>query len=365
MPATSEQLGCSLKIGVVDLFCGVGGLSLGLKDSGMSILAGIDIDELCRLPFERNVGSTFVERDVADVTEAEIASLFQGVNIRVLAACAPCQPFSGYTTRRQSSDDRWRLLLEVLRLTSGVRPELITVENVPRLSRLPLWTRFVSQLADLGYHLSWKVLDSSEYGVPQRRLRLVLVASLLGPIDLAGLRKSSKTSVRDAISHLPPIEAGQRNNVDALHSARALTPRNLKRIRASRPSGTWKEWPKKLRAECHTRSTGQTYPSVYGRMSWEQPAPTMTTQFYGFGNGRFGHPDQDRAITLREGAILQSFPETFVFLEPHVKRINFRAIGRLIGNAVPPKLVSSIGEFLVAHATSSAGAFSRKSSASK
>jgi DNA (cytosine-5)-methyltransferase 1 len=191
-------------------------------------------------------------------------------------------------------------------------------------------------------------LDAAQYGVPQSRRRLVLLGSRLGNISLPKPKKSASPTVRSAIGGLRGIAAGKKNAVDPLHSARALTPRNLARIRIAKPAGTWKEWPKSMRAACHTTDSGRTYPSVYGRMSWDKPAPTITTQFYGFGNGRFGHPDQDRAITLREGSLLQSFPKSFKFAEDG-SRVNFRAIGRLIGNAVPPALGQAIGKAIVDH----------------
>lgn len=135
---------------------------------------------------------------------------------------------------------------------------------------------------------------------------------------------------------------------DPLHQTATLSPTNLLRIRASKPGGTWRDWDPELVATCHRKRSGKTYPSVYGRMSWDEPAPTVTTQFFGFGNGRFGHPEQDRAISLREGAILQSFPKNYRFVKPG-EPIHFSILGRLIGNAVPVKLGEAIGRSLVAH----------------
>ncbi|MDO9296996.1 DNA cytosine methyltransferase [Bradyrhizobium sp.] len=334
-------------IEAVDLFCGAAGLSWGLKKSGITIAAGIDLDPACQFPFEKNIGAPFLQLDVGSLSNEAVAELFSS-KVRVLAGCAPCQPFSGYTTRRRAIDPRWQLLLEFLRIAEGVKPEIVTLENVPRLAHLPLWTTFVSRLEAAGYHVTWGILDAAQYGVPQNRRRLVLLGSRFGKIDLPKAKKSTAPTVRSAISGLRGISAGKKNENDPLHAARALTARNLARIRIARPAGTWKEWPKHMRAACHTSEKGRTYPSVYGRMSWDKPAPTITTQFYGFGNGRFGHPDQDRAITLREGSLLQSFPKSFKFAEDGL-RVNFRAIGRLIGNAVPPALAQAIGKAIVDH----------------
>lgn len=337
-------------IAAVDLFCGAAGLSLGLKSSGIGIAAGIDLDPACRYPFERNIGAPFLEQDVANLAVPAIDRLFGDASYRVLAGCAPCQPFSGYTTKRRATDQRWQLLLEFLRLALGVRPEVVTLENVPRLVYLPLWGDIVACLQAAGYQVAWKVLDASDFGVPQKRRRLVLLGSRLGAIELPAPSVGEKLTVRSAIGSLPKLRAGQRSPSDPLHCTRGLTGPNLARMQISKPGGTWRQWPGELKLACHETETGRTYPSVYGRMSWDQPSPTITTQFYGFGNGRFGHPEQDRAISLREGAILQSFPADFMFA-PRERRLSFKEIGRLIGNAVPPKLARAIGQAIVSHLT--------------
>lgn len=338
----------TLNIAAVDLFCGAAGLSLGLKNSGIPIAAGIDLDPACRYPFETNIGAKFLEQDISGLAAKTVESLFGDAKVRVLAGCAPCQPFSGYTTKRRAIDRRWELLLQFLRIVEETAPEIVTLENVPRLAHLPLWTEFVTKLKAQGYFVSWDVLDVSKFGVPQNRRRLVLLASKLGPVELPAPKSGKVPTVEKAIGKLPAIKAGVANPVDPLHSSRALTPRNLARIRQSKPAGTWREWPKRMQVACHKTESGRTYPSVYGRMSWDRPSPTITTQFYGFGNGRFGHPQQDRAISLREGAILQSFPVDFQFA-PAAARINFRGIGKLIGNAVPPELGRAIGQAIIAH----------------
>jgi DNA (cytosine-5)-methyltransferase 1 len=350
-------MGEAKKITAVDIFCGAAGLSLGLKQSGIAIAAGIDIDPACRFPFEHNIGSKFIEQDVSIMTAASLSELFGDARIRVLAGCAPCQPFSGYTSRRREIDVRWQLLAHFLRIAQEVRPEVITLENVPRLSHMPLWERFVSGLVESGYHVAWDILDAAEFGVPQTRKRLVLLASRLGEIDLPAPKIRTPITVRKAIAKLPKIGAGDQSKNDPLHASRVLTDRNLLRIRASKQAGTWRDWPEHLRLDCHKQESGKTYPSVYGRMSWDSPSPTITTQFYGFGNGRFGHPSQDRAISLREGALLQSFPLNFQFSAPN-SRLSFREIGRLIGNAVPPALGKAIGGAIKLHVEQASSKYS-------
>jgi DNA (cytosine-5)-methyltransferase 1 len=347
MPDSQKKSTLCNRIQAVDIFCGAAGLSLGLKKSGIAIVAGIDLDPACQFPFEKNIGSPFLQLDVGSLSIKTVANLFSS-KVRVLAGCAPCQPFSGYTTRRRAIDGRWELLLQFLRIAEGVKPEIVTLENVPRLAHLPLWATFVSRLEAAGYNVSWDVLDAAQFGVPQSRRRLVLLGSRLGPISLPKPTAAKSRTVRSVIGQLPAVPAGKKNSKDPLHSSRALTDRNLARIRMAKQAGTWRQWPKDMRLACHTSDSGRTYPSVYGRMSWDKPAPTITTQFYGFGNGRFGHPEQDRAITLREGSLLQSFPKSFKFA-PEGARVSFREIGRLIGNAVPPALGYAIGKAIVDH----------------
>lgn len=333
---------------VIDIFCGAGGLSYGLKSAGLSVKAGIDLDPACRFPFVRNIKAPFHQQDVAKLASSDIQRLFNTNATRVLAGCAPCQPFSGYTSNCAEKDDRWQLLLDFLRIARDLRPEIVTMENVPRLAHRALWARFVAELEELDYHVDWAVLDAADFGVPQARRRLVLLASRLGEIKIPQPTAKKPKTVRDAIGTLHPIKAGESSKADRLHATRVLTEINLQRIQRSSEAGTWRDWPDALRTACHRKKSGKTYPSVYGRMSWDAPSPTITTQFYGFGNGRFGHPTQDRALSLREGAILQTFPKSFAFVE-RGERINFRAVGRLIGNAVPPLLGKEIGKTIIRH----------------
>ena len=219
------------------------------------------------------------------------------------------------------------------------------MENVPPLAKQPVFEKFLSGLS--GYWYDWGIVQCENIGLPQTRKRLVLVASKLGPIAVPKFDKA-KTTVRQAIEDLPPIMAGETDIGDRLHRASKLSEKNLERIRHSKPGGTWRDWPENIRAKCHTKSSGLTYPSVYGRMEWDKPAPTITTQCFGYGNGRFGHPVQDRAISLREAAMLQGFPRDYSFL-PSTESVSFAKLGKLIGNAVPVALGEAIGEVLLAH----------------
>lgn len=334
----------------VDLFCGVGGLSHGLMKGGIRVAAGVDLDEACRYPYEANNRAKFIGKDVRQLQSTDIEPFFAEGSLRLLAGCAPCQPFSTYSQKNRNGicDGKWNLLLEFGRLVGELQPELVTMENVPQLHCQNVFQSFLDSLA--GYHLWHGIVDCVQYGIPQTRKRLVLLASKLGPISLISPRNHAKKSVtvRKAISNLPKIAAGESDPVDALHTACSLSPWNLRRIQASRPGGSWRDWPIGLRAKCHKKDSGMTYPSVYGRMEWDAPAPTMTTQCYGYGNGRFGHPEQDRAISLREAAIIQSFPMGYKFVRPG-DTVKFNLLGRLIGNAVPVRIGKIVAESLRNH----------------
>ncbi|WP_254843940.1 DNA cytosine methyltransferase [Virgibacillus dokdonensis] len=332
------------KIYAIDLFSGAGGLTHGLERVGVEVRLGIDIDPACEFPYTQNNKAEFLLKSVEDLKGSEIASYYRKNSIKLLAGCAPCQTFSTYNQKATQDDKRWWLLKEFSRIVREVNPELITMENVSNLEGQNVFEEFLDELKSLNYHVSFGIVNCAVYGVPQHRNRLVLLASKFAPINLLPPEVFSNgvKTVRDAIYELPPIKAGEIYKDDPLHQSSELNELNLRRIKSSRPGGTWRDWDEDLIADCHKKDSGKTYPSVYGRMSWESPAPTMTTQFFGFGNGRFGHPEQDRAISLREGAIFQSFPSDYEFV-PKGEPVIRKSIGRLIGNAVPVKLGEVIG----------------------
>lgn len=341
----------SKNIVAVDLFCGVGGLTHGLSRAGINVIMGVDNDPSCRFPYEKNNSAKFILKPIEDLNPREITSAWGKDKFRLLAGCAPCQPFSKYSQAWDpSSDDRWPLLLEFSRLIKKTKPDFVTMENVPELSRQSIFKDFLNVLKKENFNVHWEVINCQDIGVPQIRRRLVLLASRHGPIDLVRprLRYNRCRSLREAIGDLPAVKAGEAHIEDPLHLSSALSKLNMQRIIVSKPGGTWREWPKKLRTACHSRSSGSGYVSVYGRMTWDDPAPTMTTQFYAYGSGRFGHPQQDRAITLREGAIIQGFPRNYKFVEPG-RVIRIKTLGRLIGNAVPVQLAEVIGNSIVKH----------------
>lgn len=332
---------------VVDLFCGIGGLTHGLQLAGLNVVAGIDNEESCRYAYEENNHARFILKDVTKVHRKEIMQLFPENHTRILVGCAPCQPFSKYTKRYRKDgpqDDKWRLLYEFSRLSEIVDPEIVAMENVPELAQEQVFLDFVETLKSNDYHVFSSVVYCPEYGVPQHRRRLVLLASKLGEIKLIEPThtKENYITVRQAIGNLNAIADGECDPNDKMHTSCKLSPINRQRIQQSIPGGTWRDWDENLQLDCHKKGTGRSYPSVYGRMNWDEPSPTITTQFYGIGNGRFGHPEQDRALSMREGAILQSFPQNYAFLENN-EMPNKRKLGVQIGNAVPVELGRAIG----------------------
>lgn len=336
-------------IEAVDLFCGVGGLTAGLLKANIIVKAGYDIEISCAYPYEsNNKGATFIQRDVQEVTKEDIEAHYSKGALRLLAGCAPCQPFSSYNQGKDvRNDKKWPLLYAFARLIREVNPEFVTMENVPDVVKHEVYHDFVENLKKQGYSVWAQAILCADYGVPQMRRRHVLLASRIGNIELiAPTHQGKHVSVRKAIGKLPAIQAGQHHEKDFLHRSSALNSINLQRIRASKPGETWRNWPEELRADCHRKNSGKTYVSVYGRMEWDKPAPTMTTLCYGYGNGRFGHPEQDRAISLREAAIIQSFPRNYRFVKKD-DALSVSAIGRMIGNAVPVKLGEVVGQSIL------------------
>lgn len=341
-------------INVIDLFCGVGGLSHGMVKKGFNILGGFDIDETCKYAFEFNNKSKFYSTDIKDVTGEDLKQILGDKGIQVLAGCAPCQPFSSYSFKiKQKDNEKYDLLYEFGRLVKESRPHIVTMENVAQIlsfKEKPVLKDFVDLLEIEGYTVQVNKVYCPDYGIPQKRKRLVLLASKFGEIKLIPPThsKDKYVTVRKAIGKLPPLEAGQVDLKDSLHRARSLSKLNLKRIRATPTNGSWKDWPKELVLECHKKDSGKSFGSVYGRMNWEEPSPTMTTMCTGLGNGRFGHPDQDRAISLREAAILQTFPKSYRFFS-NVEEVSVTKASRYIGNAVPPKLGEVIATSIIKH----------------
>jgi DNA (cytosine-5)-methyltransferase 1 len=346
-----------MAVRVVDLFSGAGGTSCGLRQAGMVPIAAVDIDAGALDTYAANFPDATTI--AADIRTVEVRRLLDVVDLAgrgdglLLAACAPCQPFSRQNRQKKASDDRADLLGEVVRFVEGLEPDFILVENVPamreqdRPSAGPL-DAFLKRIAHLGYAFQVHTIQVAAYGVPQMRPRLVVLASRAGPVRLPaadhgpGLRPY--VTVRDAIGHLPAIAAGTEDPSVRNHRAAGLSEINLARIRATPHEADRRSWPDELRLACHRTAGG--YTDTYGRMAWDRPAPALTTRCISISNGRFAHPCQDRGISVREAAALQSFPDDFVF------KGSLDGMARQIGNAVPPLLAARLAEsFSSRHST--------------
>jgi len=337
---------------VVDLFCGVGGMTHGFVKEKFRVVAGIDIDRTCKYAYEKNNDAKFIHADAENLFAKDIIHLFPKNKIKILVGCAPCQPFSKYTNRK-TEDHKWRLLYSFSRLITEIQPDIISMENVPELltyRKKTVYDDFIDVLEKNGYAICSEVVYCPDYGIPQKRTRLVLLASKFGPIKL--LQKTHTLSkyktVADTIRNLEKIEAGEVSKKDPLHRSSWLSGLNKKRIIMTPCGGSWKNWPIDLICDCHKKESGKSYGSIYGRMKWEEPSPTITTQFNGFGNGRFGHPEQNRAISFREAALLQTFPKDYDFIDPYAG-FSYKTIARHIGNAVPVRLAQIIARSIKKH----------------
>lgn len=329
----------------IDLFCGAGGLTLGLRRAGWAVVAGVDIDEAVKETYRNNnPGVRFVSADIRSVTDQDIRTLagaIPGAEL-LLAGCAPCQPFSKQRRAGLRRRGDATLIGQFARLVMALEPRVVLMENVPGIAAVPGFSSFrrlLKTLRDCGYACDHGVLNARDFGVPQHRRRYVLLA-VRGPSaklpspthDPA----SDAVTVRETINRFPAIEAGDDNPSIPNHCAARLSDRNLRRIRATPPDGgSRRDWPKRLTLDCHSRTTG--FSDVYGRMWWDRVAPTLTSRCNSLSNGRFGHPEQDRAISLREAAALQTFPDDYEF---------FGAKNRIagwIGNAVPVSFAQALG----------------------
>lgn len=356
----------SMNVTAVDLFCGVGGLTYGLEEAGISVSAGVDIDSKSEYPYEQNTGGTFTKTDVRPLSQnpERVARMFPwDSDLDILAACAPCQPYStmGHSKTKDTEDhEKWGLLDDLRKIVEYVEPDVVVTENVLQVRHDEVYKEFVETLEEMGYFVNSdenKKVYCPEYGIPQKRKRWLLLASQEGPIRLPDpfyTDESEYPTVREAIGHLPPVKAGEVHESHKLHRSRKLSETNLERIRHMEPGGDWRIWEEQgldhLLADCHKRDSGRSYKAPYSRMRPDEPAPTITTQFYNYGSGRFGHydTDQDRALSILEGALLQTFPEDYDFYQDW-EDVGVKNLGRLIGNAVPPRLAEIVGESILRH----------------
>lgn len=362
-----------MRVVVVDLFCGAGGLTYGLEETGLEVIAGVDLDPACKFPYDENTSASFRQRDikgllddetdsdVENLTQDELKNLYPDDAVKVLVGCAPCQPFSELNNGdANTKHDKWGLLEAVRRVAEAIEPELVAIENVAGLANDEIYTRRFREWFENhdSYNVWDDVIDCSDYLVPQSRTRLIMLASQFGNIELIPPIRTDKdiVTVRRTFDEagLPKLGPGEiATDADPMHKAAGLRGKNPERMRHTKEGEDWHDWPDRLKLDSHNENNSYT---AYGRMWWDKLAPTLTTQFFNWGSGRFGHPDYDenpkkstdRAISLREGALLQTFPKEYKFVEENEVPTNTK-MGRLIGNAVPVRVGNAIGGSIRRH----------------
>ncbi len=320
----------------IDLFSGCGGLTLGLKQAGFDVRGAVEIDALAVETYRANHPEVEVwDKDVRKVSPRSVMrklGLKKG-ELDLLSGCPPCQGFSTVRTRngkRRPRDERNELLLEFLRFVEAMRPKAVMMENVPRLAGTRLFREFRSRLRKLGYEGEHRVLNAADYGVPQRRRRLIYLASAVGGIAFAEASKK-RVTVRDAIDGLPKAGASG----DPIHDfGESRTAEVIALIRSiPKDGGSRSDLGEERQLECHRKCDG--FKDIYGRMAWDGVAPTITGGCFNPSKGRFLHPKENRAITMREAALLQGFPRRYKFPNAGSKT----AVAEMIGNALPPAFV--------------------------
>lgn len=345
------------KFKAIDFFCGGGGMTHGLRQSGIDVIAGVDIDKDAQATYEyNNPGSVFIKTDIRSLRSNYFERKFNIVpndDTLILVGCSPCQFYSIINTDKQSSLKTKDLLRNFARFVEYYKPGYVLVENVPGIitNKQSIWPYFKQRLSDLGYNnLLYKVIDLSYYGVPQTRKRFSLIATRLEGVNVQlptpDERQALLSDFIGVSNGFPQITAGTKDSSDFNHTTAGLSDKCLRRLRKTKHNGgsrlCWANDPE-LQLRCFI-GKDDSFKDSYGRMWWNRPAPTITTKFFSLSNGRFGHPDEDRAISLREGATLQTFPKEYVF-----KSNNIATTARLIGNAVPCEYARRLGEVIISN----------------
>lgn len=342
------------KLKAVDFFCSAGGVTCGFRQAGIEVLGGIDIDPACRISYEKNNDAKYICSDVSTLRKTALREEFKikrNQSNLIFVGCSPCQYYSNINTDKTKSRQTRLLLEDFQEFVDYYRPGYVFIENVPGLDKNPESPlgQFKMFLTAAGYRYDEGIINAKYYGVPQNRRRYVLIASRVRDrIHLSSGDKKSVKTVRDAIGDyrkFPPIDAGVKDNSSFIHTSARLSQLNIRRLQSTPLNGGSRTYwnDESLQLNCYKTHDGHT--DVYGRMHWDRPSPTITTRFCSISNGRYGHPEQLRAISLREGATLQSFPENYLFYSD-----SQAAIAKMIGNAVPPLVAKHIGEiFLNTH----------------
>jgi DNA (cytosine-5)-methyltransferase 1 len=338
------------RLKAIDFFCSWGGMSYWMQQAGINMIAGVDFDADCKATYEANMkDSKFILADVSELKDEDLAKetgITKNDDDLILIGCSPCQFWTIIRTSKKKSQKSKDLLHEFHRFIKFYNPGYVVVENVPGILKKKSESgldRFVESLEGQGYKVHYEVVHLNDYGVPESRKRFSLIANRIGDHSIFPKPDNSRPVVRDFIwvhNWFSKISAGHRDDTDFRHTAAGLNERNLERLRLTPKNGwsriSWSET--ELQLEAYKKDNNVSFSDTYGRMSWDKPAWTITTKFFSISNGRFAHPEEDRAISLREGATLQTFPKTYKFIGE-----NMGAMARMIGNAVPPLYAKQLG----------------------
>lgn len=339
----------------VDFFCGGGGMSYGMLEAGINVLAGIDNEENCRNTYNANIGENkFINADVFELKEHDLQeklNLTKNDDDLILIGCSPCQFWSIINTKREKSTKSANLLIEFARFVKYFNPGYVVVENVPGVLRKKKESGledFIIWLQQNNYKVHFEVHNVVDYGVPQSRKRFTLIANRITTEKINPIKKEGKRiTVRDVIGEsngFPKINDGNKDNTEFIHTVPTISEINKRRLRKIKKDGGNRldfANDTELQLPCFI-GKDDWFKDTFGRLWWDRPSPTITTKFFSISNGRFAHPEEDRALSLREGATLQSFPKNYKF-----HGTSTSAIARLIGNAVPPKYAKCIGESII------------------
>ena len=342
----------------VDFFCGAGGMSQGLEDAGISVIAALDNDPICEDTYMANhPDSKFLRKDIKDYDKEKLGEDVPKLEIEddnmVFIGCSPCQHWSGIRHKKASSMKTRNLLKYFLKFVEHYKPGFVVIENVVGIKK----NEEESGLSDIynffdknnyRYKNGRKTLPCKFYGVPQTRQRFIVIASRVKDINISSIKKDDKyITVQEALKdikgkNLPTLSPGEICSKDHLHKVSNLSEKNIQRLKLTDEGGGNHKWRDDdvLGINAYRNKSG--FYLNYGRMAWDKPAPTITTKFFSLGSGQFGHPTENRTISLREGALLQTFPHDYKF-----STTSFGKTARLIGNAVPPAFAKRIGDAIM------------------